>query len=256
MDRPRVIVTRPLAQALPEVQALRAAGVDAVALPLIAIEPVADPGPVREAWRTLPATALVVFVSANAVQAFFALRDGAPWPATTRAGSTGPGTTAALRAAGVPPDRIVEPAPGASLDSESLWRQLRSADWRARAVLVVRGEDGRDWLAEQMRAAGAAVRFVAAYRRAPPRPDAEAHALLAAAQAAPTLHLWMFTSSEALSNLRALAPAADWSRGRAWATHERIAQAARGAGFGEVQLVAPGAPALLERLARLQSAGS
>jgi uroporphyrinogen-III synthase len=50
----RLIVTRPAAQAEPWVQALRALGFDAVALPLIGIEPLADPAPVHEAWRLLP----------------------------------------------------------------------------------------------------------------------------------------------------------------------------------------------------------
>lgn len=45
----RLIVTRPREQALPWVQALRAAGIDAQALPLIDIAPPADAAPVRAA---------------------------------------------------------------------------------------------------------------------------------------------------------------------------------------------------------------
>ena len=51
-----------------------------------------DVTPLRAAWGTLAACALVVFVSPNAVRHFFDARPSrAAWPATTRAGSTGPG---------------------------------------------------------------------------------------------------------------------------------------------------------------------
>jgi len=172
------------------------------------------------------------------VQHFFGARpDGAAWPGATRAAAPGPGTAAALRAQGLDP---VEPAADApAFDSEALWQRLRQDDWTGARVLVVRGEDGRDWLADQLRAAGASVHFVAAYARRPPEPDAAQRRLLAQACAAPESHLWLFSSSEAVANLRALAPAADWSRSAAAASHPRIAQAARAAGFGRVDLVAP-----------------
>ena len=145
-----------------------------------------------------------------------------------------------MRAAGVPETALVEPAASAGrLDSEALWAQLASRDWRGRRALIVRGEDGRDWLADALRGAGAAVDFVAAYRRCAPQPDAEGLALLAAAQAAPQDHTWLFSSSEAVGHLRTLAPGAGWARSRALATHPRIAQAARDAGFDDVRAVSP-----------------
>lgn len=240
MTRPRVIVTRPQAQAAPWVDALRAVGVDAVAVPLIDIAPAVDRAPLRQAWRQLEGTALMMFVSANAVQHFFAARpDGVPWPTGVRAGSTGPGTSAALRAAGVPEPCIAEPAPGMPFETESLWAVLSALDWRGRRVLVVRGEDGRDWLADTLRTAGAEVSFLAAYRRAAPRPDAAGRRVLAEAVARPQDHVWLFSSSEAVGHLGALAAGADWSAARALASHPRIAEAARRAGFGAVGLVGP-----------------
>jgi uroporphyrinogen-III synthase len=233
----RLIVTRPAAQAAPWVQALRAQGVDAVALPLIGIEPLADGTPVRQAWVELPLLDWVMFVSANAVEHFFALRpEGATWPLGLAAGAPGPGTKAALQAAGVP--LIDEPVPGRA-DSEGLWAQVAPRGWRGRRVRVVRGEDGRDWLAEQLREAGAEVGFVAAYRRAPPVLDADAAALLAAAAAAPQQHAFAFGSSEAVARLRELAPQADWGAALALAGHPRIADAACAAGFGRVRVLLP-----------------
>lgn len=243
-----LIVTRPDAQAGPWVQQLQQLGVPAAALPLIAIAPLADTAPLHQAWAGLAQQALVMFVSANAVQQFFAGRPaGAAWPAHTLAASTGPGTTAALLAAGVPAAQVVAPAADAlRLDSEALWAQLAAHPWGGRPVLVVRGEDGRDWLAEQFSAAGAQVAFLAAYRRVSPTLHAAERALLQAALARPAAHVWWFTSSEALRHLLALAPGASWAAARAWASHPRIQQAVQAAGFGQVALV----PATLDAAGR------
>ncbi len=59
------------------------------------------------------------------------------------------------------------------------------------------------------------------------------------AQAEPVRWIWMFSSSEAIDHLQALAPGADWRAGRAVASHPRIAERARALGFGSVALVSP-----------------
>jgi uroporphyrinogen-III synthase len=234
----RVIVTRPAAQAREWVPRLRALGVDAVSLPLLGIEPAPEPESVRGAWTQLPGTALVMFVSANAVSGFFDARPpGIDWPPDATAGSTGPGTSAALRAAGVPDPQIAEPDPAGPFDTEALWRRIAHRAWAGRRVLVVRGEGGRDWLAEQLRQAGAEVGFVAAYRRVAPELQGDALRLVQAAAAEPAAHCWHFSSSEAIENLLRACPQADWSGSRAMATHARIGETARRAGFGRVDLV-------------------
>ncbi len=253
-----LIVTRPQAQAGPLVTALQALGQAAVALPLIQIAPPTGRADIQAAWRRLAQQALVMFVSANAVEHFFqAAPAGQAWPSGVLAGATGPGTANALRAAGVHEADLVQPAPGApQLDSEALWARLQDRDWQGRAVLIVRGEDGRDWLADTLRAQGAQVTFLCAYRRLPPRLDPAGQALLAAALAEPASHLWLFSSSQAVANLRALQPQADWSACGALATHPRVAQAACEAGFVMLALV-PSSPeaivAWLKAARRLQS---
>jgi uroporphyrinogen-III synthase len=178
------------------------------------------------------------------VQHFFASAPaGSAWPAGLRAACTGPGTAGALRAAGVPASCVVQPPPdAASFDSEALWTLLAGEAWAGRRVLVVRGEEGRNWLADTLRAQGAEVDFVVAYRRHLPVPDAAGQALLAEALAAPAQHLWVFSSSEAVGHLHTLAPQADWSQAHALASHPRIAHAAQGLGFGEVRLLAAPTP--------------
>lgn len=244
MTGPRVLVTRPRAQAATWVAELQAEGLGAAALPLIEIAPVADDAPLRAAWRALSLQAFVMFVSANAVESFFASRpDGLAWPPPTEAGATGPGTVAALRRAGVPETCLRAPAADApSFDAEALWAVLAReplARWQGARVLVVRGEDGREWLAERFREHGAEVDYLAAYRRTLPRWSGGESAACEAALATPEAHVWLFSSSEAVQNLHTLRPTADWSRSRAVATHPRIAAAARALGFGVVSVCAP-----------------
>lgn len=253
----RLLVTRPRDQAESWCAQLRAQGVAAEMLPLIAIGPPADAAPLRDAWAGLGTTAFVMFVSANAASGFFAARPtGADWPMQTLAGSTGPGTTAALRALGVPATCIAEPPrEAAQFDSEALWRVIAARPWQGKHALVVRGEQGRDWLADQLRAQGARLSFVEAYRRSVPQLSAGEQALLREALDAPADRVWLFSSSQAVQHLQQLAPGADWSRSTAWATHARIAQAAREAGFGTVQALAATVDAVVVAWGRaLQSA--
>jgi uroporphyrinogen-III synthase len=245
----RVLVTRPEAQAAAWVARLAASGIAAAALPLIDIAAPADTVAVTAAWERIlqpdagHALRLVVFVSPNAAERFWALRPtGATWPAATLAGSPGPGTTDTLRQLGVPPEAIAEPAHDApQFDSESLWETLRAHDWSGAQVLVVRGEGGgREWLADALRRHGARVAMLSAYRRVPPDLSAVGRELLCLALAAPADTLWLFSSSEAVANLQLLVPGSDWSRGRAVASHPRIAGAARRLGFGAVTDARPG----------------
>lgn len=237
----RLLVTRPHDQAERWLARLHAQGITAQALPLIAIGAPADDAPLREVWARLAGCGFVMFVSANAVSGFFAARPaGAAWPAGTLAGCTGPGTSAALHAHGVPAACIAEPPrDAAQFDSEALWRVIGTRPWRGVQTIVVRGEGGRDWLADQLTAQGAQVTFVEAYRRSVPVLSDDERALLQQALDDPAQTVWLFSSSQAVQHLRQLAPEADWSRSRAWATHARIVQAVRAAGFGYVQAIAP-----------------
>ena len=251
----KLLVTRPAAQAAEWVGWLRERGIEALPLPLIGIFAPPDEAPVRQAWAALVSCRLVVFVSPNAAEQFFALRPaGTACPEGTLAGSPGPGTSRVLRALGVPATRIVEPAADAAqFDSESLWRQLALRDWPGARVLIVRGESGRDWLADTLREHGAIIDFVTAYQRGAPSLDEAERALLSEAVAHPQAHAWLFSSSESVAHLQALAPHAHWHAARALATHPRIAQRAREAGFGQVHECRPSVDAVV---ACLQSIGN
>lgn len=237
----QLIVTRPQQQALSWLAALSQQGVNAMALPLIEIGAALSAEPVTQAWHDIDGYSVVMFVSANAAQRFFAARPpGADWPARTRAASTGPGTTAALMASGLSAAQVVQPDPlAARFDSEALWSSLSNEDWQDARVLVVRGDDGRDWLGERWRERGASVQFVSAYRRQLPQWSDAEHRLCDQAIVHPHQVVWLFSSSEAVANLQTLRPAAHWGASMALATHPRIGEATRSAGFAQVHIVAP-----------------
>lgn len=260
----RVIVTRPQREAQDWVQALQQAGHEAQALPLIAIAAAPDAAALAQAWQRLAQFQGVMFVSANAVAGFFAARPaqaggfGAP-SVPTRAWATGPGTLKALLGAGVPATQIDAPPPDAAqFDSEALWRLVAGRVGPHSDVLIVRGGDaaaggstegaGRDWFARQVTQAGGRVAFVVSYQRQRPRLDAAQ--LQRARQAADDGSVWLFSSSEAVHNLQACLPQQSWARARAVATHARIAQAARAAGFAVVR---ESRPALADIRASIES---
>jgi uroporphyrinogen-III synthase len=254
-----VIVTRPAREAARWVDDLRAAGFDAVALPLIEIAPLGDPAPVDAAWRRISGYDALMFVSAAAAAHFFASTQARPDAAAhCRFWATGPGTARALRDAGVAASSIDAPsADAASFDSEALWLLVRAQVSAGARVLIVRGGDaagqpaGREWLAREIAEAGGHCDAVAAYRRLVPALGDEAVRTLRGA--ADGSAIWLFSSSEAISNLRALAPAIEWQAACAIATHERIAQAARRAGFGRVRVSPPSLSALSALIASVKS---
>lgn len=255
MPRRRAIVTRPQRDAQQWTQDLQAAGIAAAALPLIAIRGVRDPAlhaALARAHADSSRYRALMFVSGNAVHYFFegfpAAAIAAPAQAAIniRAWAPGPGTAQALLDAGVPAERIDRPAPGAAqFDSESLWQQVAPQIGPGDRVLIVRGAagpaaeggSGRDWLAQQIAAAGGSVEFVAAYERAAPELTPAQQAL--AREAATDGSVWLLSSSEAVTHLRAALPGQDWSGAHALATHPRIAAAARAAGFGTVAQCRP-----------------
>ena len=244
---PAVLVTRPEREAGPWGQALQAEGVRAEAFPLIEIAALPDASALSAAWRQVPSCLAVMFVSANAVRFFMAAQPAGMDVRTCRAWATGPGTQAALRAAGWPAGQIDAPeADSLQFDSEALWavvaERVRLAQAQGPAtVLIVRGADaqgqmaGRDWLAQQLEEAGLQVAQAVAYaRRAPVLSPAQQ---VRAQQSLCDGSLWLFSSSEAAQHLRQACPQLDLSRARALATHPRIAERLRQAGWGRVELV-------------------
>jgi uroporphyrinogen-III synthase len=247
----RVVITRPSGDAQAWVDALQAAGHQAVALPLIDVGPATHTQPVMQAWAQWPSFQAVMFVSAQAVRYFFERQPASPtWANGPRCWATGPGTHKALLQAGVPLGCIDSPAADAAqFDSEALWQRVSTQVQADKPVLIVRGHDvntqpdaalsgtGRDWLAQKLQAAGASAQFVVAYERRAPVWSAQEKAQ--ATQAATDASVWCFSSSQAIQNLVHTLPRQSWAKARCIATHPRIAQTAQGLGFGEIHMSKP-----------------
>ena len=261
---PPVLVTRPAREAERWVLQLAGRGIGAEAFALIDIVPEPMAGDLADARTRLGDYHAAMFVSGNAVDGFLQPNQAletvqqALAAIDTRAWSPGPGTTAALLRAGWPAARIDAPAHDApQFDSESLWAVVHGQIGPGDRVLIVRGTEagateegtGRDWLARQIQAAGGQVDFVVAYTRGAPRWSAEQQTRARAA--AVDGSLWLLSSSQAVDNLCATLSGQDWSQARALATHPRIAQAARAAGFGSVRECRP---ALDDVVASIESA--
>ena len=269
---PPVIVTRPADDALTWVHQLTAAGCQAEAFPLIEIGAASSPlqvAALQAVLQSLDTYMACLFVSGNAVEHFFKpksllTQENIAFNAIEKIAKSGlrclapgPGTVTALRAMGVPMAQIDAPPPDAGqFDSQSLWHVIGERDWQGQRVLVVRGDSvtaessdhpgatpGRDWIARQWTEAGAAVDFVSVYER---RPPLLTPAQCQRAQAASTDgSVWLFSSSEAVGNLLGTAALANihWGQARAVATHPRIAERVRQAGWG---WVAESRPALAD----------
>jgi uroporphyrinogen-III synthase len=279
----RVVITRPVGDAQAWVEAFQAAGHDALALPLIDVAPAMHQPPVAHAWAQWTEWQAVMFVSAQAVRYFFecqpeALRADAgnaashTWAHGPRCWATGPGTHKALLQAGVPEACIDSPSADAmQFDSEALWQRVSGQVQVGKPVLIVRGHDvealredpavhagsqntpsqgtGRDWLAQQLNAAGASARFVVAYeRRAPVWTTAQRDQAI---QAAGDGSVWCFSSSQAIAHLAQALPQQSWHQARCLATHPRIAKTAQNLGFGEVHTARPSLGDVLRSLESL-----
>jgi len=271
-QRPAVVVTRPPGQSAALLARLVEAGFEPIEFPLIDINPIADTAPLRAALGELYAPAplglaLVVFVSPNAVDHAFAALDSA-WPAHVAIGVVGPGSVAALLRQGVsaPAYNVISPAVADAAedtryDSEALFAAINAhfgpGGLKDKRVLIVRGDGGREWLADALSEAGAEVEKVAAYRRFVPEPSMRdwerIHALLAGVP-----HAWLLTSSEGVRNLDELVrehltadETATLKHAPLVAPHPRIAEAARRAGFDRITVSGAGDERIVHALGAL-----
>ncbi|SFF84687.1 uroporphyrinogen-III synthase [Duganella sp. CF458] len=247
----RVILTRPIAQAEPLAGRIRALGREVEVLPLLEISPLPDQAPLRDALAGLTSYQLVAFVSPNAIEAAFGHIPA--WPPGLQAAVVGEASRQALLAQGIPASHIASPADPAHSDTEHLLQALDLPALRGARVLIVRGESGRELMADAFRAAGAEVTVLPAYRRAVPQLTPALAERLTALAAAPAD--WIVTSSEALRGLVGLLNALNTSTIVALlqhhhliVPHSRIAETARDLGFLHVTLTGSGDERVLAAL--------
>ncbi|WP_028358193.1 uroporphyrinogen-III synthase [Brackiella oedipodis] len=148
---------------------------------------------------------LVFFVSSFAVQTFFAGLDRATLQALSALphlyfGAVGQSSCQALLDWGIDPQRIIQPAAGES-DSEGFFAQLQQHSvmtelQQQRRVLIVRGQQGRNWLAKRLLDALIRVDFLVVYQRRPQHWSGDAMQPLLQALQHKQPMIWLITSSE------------------------------------------------------------
>jgi len=248
-----VVITRPLAQAVPLARQVRAIGREAVVFPLLEILPLPDQSRLLAAMQDLGSYAMVAFVSPNAIDAAF--RHVKTWPPQVALAVVGEGSRAALAQHGLTADNatIFSPADRERTDSQTLLEVLDLEALRGKRVLIIRGETGRELLADALRNEHVAVEQVAAYRRAAPSlDDAKRDELQRLLDASGD---WIITSSEALRFLLQMVKDVSGDAGvvkmqqqHLVVPHVRIAETAQALGFIHVTQTASGDEPLLAAL--------
>lgn len=212
MSRPlagrRIVVTRPREDGRLR-RLLEAEGAEVLEFPTIRIAPASDYGPLDAALRRIGDYGWIVFTSRNGVAAVVErLGVMAPAPPSAagppaaalgraRLAVIGPGTDEALRDHGLEADL----SPG-EFRAEALVAAFGRHDLRGVRVLLPRAAVARDVLPEGLRALGAAVDVVTAYRTE--LNDAPAPEVLAAVRAG-RVDAMTFTSSSTVRHFLQLA---------------------------------------------------
>lgn len=160
----RVLVTRPREQAAELVDRLSALGAEAVEAPMIRIVPPDDLAPLRRAAAEPDAFDWIVFTSANAVEAFMAvLLDGTRDIRSLKGPqlcTVGTGTAERLAEYGIKVDLTPE-----EFRAEAVVTALATRTTLDGArILLPRADIAREVIADELRAAGALVTDVIAYR--------------------------------------------------------------------------------------------
>lgn len=238
------LVLRPRDQADSLSSRLCEAGATVTHCPTIEIEPITVPSSQLSRAEKVD---WLVFISPNAVtcglKAFAAA--GLDLPAGARIVAVGAGTANALREAGVRVD--VQPEHGGGSDALLTHRRLQAL--AGQRAVIVRGEGGRERLAQGLTERGARVEYIEVYRRRPAA-LADPEALLAGWRCN-RQRVTLVTSVTGWQNLLVLLDAATRRAlfdGGLVTVSQRIAETARVAGHRGPVAVAdePGVDAMVE----------
>ena len=240
----RILVTRPAAQSAALASLIAERGGVAICFPLLDILPADDWQCLEDAVSRLDQFALAIFISPNAVEfSLPRLLARRPWPACLQAAAIGPGTVSRLADFGIT-ETIV---PQGRYDSEALLDlpPLQAGCIYGKRVLILRGNGGRELLAETLRTRGATVECVACYRREPPSDNSVIVSLLHNNG----LDALTLSSSEGLRNLLDMLDTGSRERLLAlpvFVPHQRIAEEAERHGLRHVVLTGPADAGLVE----------
>lgn len=242
----RILVTRPAAQAATLAERIADEGGEPVLFPLLEIGPADDLAPLDAAIAKLDDYAIAIFISPNAVEySLPRILERRVWPVDLTAAVIGPGTTAQLAHYGI--ENAI--APSTRFDSEGVLElpAFQAERVAGKRILILRGNGGRELLAETLRARGGEVDCVTCYHRAAPT-DGEAIVSRLRNNALDALTI---SSSEGLRNLLALLDTDAIERLRrlpVFVPHRRIAEVAAELCLANVVLTGPADAGIVESL--------
>jgi len=196
-----VLVTRPRAQAVELVELIQSKGGKVISFPVIEIVP-RDESAIAADCALLPRPDITLFVSRNAVA------HGLAYVAGAIKGAVGPATAAAIESHG----QTVEIRPATGFDSESLLAESTLQDVSGKTIRIIRGDGGRELLADTLRERGATVDYLSVYERVLPDCSPELLARVESAWRSGSLHAITVMSARTLKNLIVLLP--DWCKQR------------------------------------------
>jgi len=232
-----VIVTRPASAGKRLFDRVIEQGHRALWWPAFDIDAAQDVERARAALTRLADYDLAIFVSVHAVRAVRPLLDG-PWTGTM-IGAVGASTRAAIEAELQPDPSLIVMAQDEDQQSgsEAFWRAWQASARRACRVLILRAEDGRNWLSERFAEEGTQVDTVAVYSRRVHRASVGERQQLQHWITANERPAIVFSSTEAVAALDQQVDASGqaWLRtGTAIACHPRIAEQLSSNGYVRV----------------------
>lgn len=161
-------MTRPAHQSEGLCELIQAAHGRPVRFPAMEIQGPADKHAARDSLQAAARADILIFVSANAVQYAFPLLPE-QLPLDIGIAAVGSATARALAEYGLDPTLVPE-----HMDSEGLLALPALQSVQGRSVFILRGNGGRELLADSLRQRGAAVHQVEVYRRVLPNRQAAA----------------------------------------------------------------------------------
>lgn len=231
-----VVVTRPRGQEQQLCELIEAAGGVSLHYPVLEIEDSPQQEQLSRQFQHLREFDLLIFISPNAVARGMNLINAqGGLPEGLQTATVGRGSGRELkRILGREPDFV----PASQFNSEGLLALPQMQEISGKRVLIVRGEGGRELLAETLRERGAEVEYAEVYRRS--RPEVDNSALMHA-WARNEIDIIVVTSGDGLRNLYDMVG----QLGRQWlrktpilVINERLVALARELGLEQAPIIA------------------
>lgn len=255
-----VVLTRPQGKNQALASALHAQGLDTLILPALALTPTLTTLPLSYQPANFD---LLIFVSAQAAQSYLdalAAADLVFLP-NQKIATVGAASAQPFHKAGLAQQLhlIHPPADHPYQDSEALWELLQPQLDEFERVLLVRGQQGREWLSQKLVERQKKITRCCIYERLPAVWSEDAIRQLRQALLQPQTVTMLLSSSESTraiyTNIKRLNLISAWQQINFVAIHPRIVECLEEITFlstpqlaSQIRLCAPSQPAMLEAL--------